>query len=91
MDKPSLSGKVSTAVGTASQVAKDVCGYWGQKLSRKLLMPHDPQMYYNHLMSVATNYEQWAAAGLALDRLQGILSSNHPSVPLAVQLISTGM
>ncbi|KAJ3411302.1 hypothetical protein HDV05_002406 [Chytridiales sp. JEL 0842] len=65
-----ISATISGMVGTCCQVAKDVASFWGQKLSRKLLVQHDPQAYYKHLMSVATNYEQWAAAGLALDRLQ---------------------
>lgn len=49
----------------------DVAGHWGRYISKRLLSQQDPQVYFRHLTKVATNYEQWAAAGLALDRLQG--------------------
>ena len=55
-------------------VAQDVTSYWGRKLLNKLTCTHqDPKNYYRHLMSIATNYEQWEAAGLALDRLEGMV------------------
>ncbi|KAJ3327300.1 hypothetical protein HDU76_012033 [Blyttiomyces sp. JEL0837] len=64
-------GTLFGVIAGGLQILTDVATYWGKQLSRKLLSQQDPQTYYKHLMSVATNYEQWAAAGLALDRLQG--------------------
>ncbi|KAI8854141.1 acyl transferase/acyl hydrolase/lysophospholipase [Chytridium lagenaria] len=61
----------SDGVKTWWDVAKDVVSYWGNKVSTTVLRQHDPRANYKHLMKVATNYEQWAAAGLALDRLEG--------------------
>ncbi|RKO92542.1 hypothetical protein BDK51DRAFT_21491, partial [Blyttiomyces helicus] len=40
-----------------------------QKIYRFLLHSYDPKSYFEHLMNVASNYEQWAAAGAMLDRL----------------------
>ncbi|KAG0060512.1 hypothetical protein BGZ89_012207 [Linnemannia elongata] len=41
------------------------------KIYESLLASRDPKAYYTHLLSAATNYEQWAEAAAVLDRLQG--------------------
>lgn len=42
-----------------------------QKLYHHLFGPSNPKAYYNHLLQVATNYEQWAEAASLLDDLEG--------------------
>ncbi|KAJ3207584.1 hypothetical protein HDU67_007375, partial [Dinochytrium kinnereticum] len=70
---PKLDGAGGDAEGVKGwwEIGTDVAAYWLKRLSTKLFRQHDPQAYYTHLMKVATAYEQWAAAGLALDRLEG--------------------
>ncbi|KAJ1560667.1 hypothetical protein HK405_006316 [Cladochytrium tenue] len=64
-------GALRAVVANAVEIGADVASHWGKKIWRRLQSHQDPQVYYRHLMTVATNYEQWAAAGQALDRLQG--------------------
>ncbi|KAI9592357.1 acyl transferase/acyl hydrolase/lysophospholipase [Syncephalis fuscata] len=44
---------------------------WLKEKYFAILNPHDRRDYYEHLMSVATNYEQWASAALILDQQDG--------------------
>ncbi|RKP26007.1 hypothetical protein SYNPS1DRAFT_28275 [Syncephalis pseudoplumigaleata] len=44
---------------------------WLKEKYFALLNPHDRRDYYEHLMSVATNYEQWASAATILDQQDG--------------------
>jgi len=36
-----------------------------------LIKPSDPTVYYKHLLTIATNYDQWAEAATILDQLEG--------------------
>ncbi|KAI8057895.1 acyl transferase/acyl hydrolase/lysophospholipase [Syncephalis plumigaleata] len=44
---------------------------WLKEKYFALLNPHDRRDYYEHLMSIATNYEQWASAASILDQQDG--------------------
>ncbi|KNC97622.1 uncharacterized protein SPPG_07090 [Spizellomyces punctatus DAOM BR117] len=54
----------------AYSVLSEVASYWSEEIYGFLLR-RDLRAYYQHLMEVATNYEQWAAAGGMLDKLTG--------------------
>ncbi|KAI9360381.1 acyl transferase/acyl hydrolase/lysophospholipase [Zopfochytrium polystomum] len=69
--RPGWTDSIKLLAENVLQIGMDVASYWGKRIWRRLQSHQDPQVYYKHLQSVATNYEQWAAAGLALDRLQG--------------------
>ncbi|CAO3684617.1 unnamed protein product [Umbelopsis vinacea] len=68
----SLSGSIAPLIQSARTITKDVASYWSEQLYRKLIKPSDPTVYYKHLLSVATNYDQWAEAATILDQLQGL-------------------
>ncbi|RUS12699.1 hypothetical protein BC937DRAFT_87230, partial [Endogone sp. FLAS-F59071] len=62
----------NSVVATAGSVALEVAKHWGPRLYKQLLYPHDPQAYFQHLLEVASNYEQWSEAANILDKLQGL-------------------
>ncbi|KAG0274611.1 hypothetical protein BGZ95_009615 [Linnemannia exigua] len=66
-----LTGIVQTMTSSATSVAYAVGKHWSKKIYESLLNSHDPRAYYTHLLSAATNYEQWSEAAIVLDRLQG--------------------
>ncbi|KAG0379888.1 hypothetical protein BGX24_011211 [Mortierella sp. AD032] len=66
-----LTGVVHTMTSSATSVAYAVGKHWSKKIYESLLNSHDPRAYYTHLLSAATNYEQWSEAAIILDRLQG--------------------
>ncbi|KAI9103145.1 acyl transferase/acyl hydrolase/lysophospholipase [Phlyctochytrium arcticum] len=55
----------------AISVVSDVLSYWSGEIYRRMLR-RDLRTYYKHLMGVATDYDQWAAAGAMLDKLTGM-------------------
>ncbi|KAK3822233.1 MAG: hypothetical protein JOS17DRAFT_754163 [Linnemannia elongata] len=66
-----LTGIIQTVTSSATSVAYAVGKHWSKKIYESLLASRDPKAYYTHLLSAATNYEQWAEAAAVLDRLQG--------------------
>ncbi|KAF9920230.1 hypothetical protein FBU30_009976 [Linnemannia zychae] len=66
-----LTGLVQTMTSSATSIAYAVGKHWSKKIYESLLHSRDPKAYYTHLLSAATNYEQWAEAAIILDRLQG--------------------
>ncbi|KAF9910969.1 hypothetical protein EC991_005144 [Linnemannia zychae] len=64
-------GLIQTITSSATSVAYAVGKHWSKKIYESLLVSHDPKAYYTHLLSAATNYEQWSEAAIILDRLQG--------------------
>ncbi|KAG0285301.1 hypothetical protein BGZ96_010421 [Linnemannia gamsii] len=66
-----LTGIIQTVTSSATSVAYAVGKHWSKKIYESLLASRDPKAYYTHLLSAATNYEQWAEAAAILDRLQG--------------------
>ncbi|KAI9284620.1 acyl transferase/acyl hydrolase/lysophospholipase [Umbelopsis sp. AD052] len=63
---------MSPLIQSARSISKDVASYWSEKLYRSLIKPSDPTVYYKHLLTVATNYDQWAEAATILDQLEGL-------------------
>ncbi|KAF7725925.1 hypothetical protein EC973_009162 [Apophysomyces ossiformis] len=57
---------------TVKSISMDVASYWSNKLYDTLSQPSNPRAYYQHLLDVATNYEQWAEAASILDDLDGL-------------------
>ncbi|KAG2176889.1 hypothetical protein INT43_007543 [Umbelopsis isabellina] len=74
MTTTSLTNAIAPLAQSARTITKDVAGYWSEQLYRNLIRPKDPTVYYKHLLSVATNYDQWAEAATILDQLQGLES-----------------
>ncbi|CAM0137203.1 unnamed protein product [Umbelopsis sp. WA50703] len=72
MTTTSLTNAMAPLVQSARTITKDVAGYWSEQLYRNLIRPKDPTVYYKHLLSVATNYDQWAEAATILDQLEGL-------------------
>ncbi|KAF9425930.1 hypothetical protein BGZ94_007087, partial [Podila epigama] len=70
-DQQPDAGLVQTVASSVTSVAYAVGRHWSKKIYDSLLRSRDPQAYYNHLLSAATNYEQWAEAAAILDNLQG--------------------
>ncbi|KAF9155891.1 hypothetical protein BG015_008140 [Linnemannia schmuckeri] len=66
-----LTGIIQTVTSSVTSVAYAVGKHWSKKIYESLLASRDPKAYYTHLLSAATNYEQWAEAAIILDRLQG--------------------
>ncbi|KAF9098738.1 hypothetical protein BGX29_007460 [Mortierella sp. GBA35] len=66
-----VTGLVQTVTTSVSSVAYAVGKHWSKKIYESLLNSRDPKAYYTHLLSAATNYEQWSEAAIILDRLQG--------------------
>ncbi|KAF8946135.1 hypothetical protein BGZ47_001205 [Haplosporangium gracile] len=66
-----LTGIIQTVTSSVTSVAFAVGKHWSKKIYESLLASRDPKAYYTHLLSAATNYEQWAEAAIILDRLQG--------------------
>ncbi|KAG9061633.1 hypothetical protein KI688_007214 [Linnemannia hyalina] len=66
-----LTGIIQTVTSSATSVAYAVGKHWSKKIYESLLASRDPKAYYTHLLSAATNYEQWAEAAAILDRLEG--------------------
>ncbi|KAI8601247.1 acyl transferase/acyl hydrolase/lysophospholipase [Dissophora ornata] len=64
-------GLFPTVTTAVTSVAYAVGKHWSKKIYESLLRSRDPKAYYTHLLSAATNYEQWASAAATLDRLQG--------------------
>ncbi|KAF9949630.1 hypothetical protein BGZ72_008607 [Mortierella alpina] len=64
-------GLIPTVTSAVTSVAYAVGKHWSKKIYESLLRSRDPKAYYTHLLSAATNYEQWAEAAVVLDRLQG--------------------
>ncbi|GJJ73529.1 TAG lipase / steryl ester hydrolase / phospholipase A2 / LPA acyltransferase [Entomortierella parvispora] len=70
-EQPEERGLLHTVTSTCASVAYAVGKHWSKKIYESLLRSRDPKAYYTHLLSAATNYEQWAEAAKVLDQLQG--------------------
>ncbi|KAI8149462.1 acyl transferase/acyl hydrolase/lysophospholipase [Fennellomyces sp. T-0311] len=69
---PHADNITSPVVANVKSIAYDVASFWSNKLYDQLISPANPKAYYNHLLKVATNYEQWAEAAAVLDDLEGL-------------------
>ncbi|CAO3652240.1 unnamed protein product [Cunninghamella echinulata] len=58
-------------VQTAVSVSKEVTSFWTNKLYNSFLSTSNRKAYYQHILKVATNYEQWAEAAAILDEYDG--------------------
>ncbi|CDH56994.1 patatin family [Lichtheimia corymbifera JMRC:FSU:9682] len=67
-----ISTTAAPVISNAKAIACDVSSFWSNKLYHHLFGPSNPKAYYNHLLQVATNYEQWAEAASLLDDLEGL-------------------
>ncbi|KAI8364743.1 acyl transferase/acyl hydrolase/lysophospholipase [Radiomyces spectabilis] len=62
----------SSLASNVKSISWDVATFWSTKLYRHLANASNPKAYYNHLLTVATNYEQWAEAASILDDIDGL-------------------
>ncbi|KAF9579636.1 hypothetical protein BGW38_004031 [Lunasporangiospora selenospora] len=64
-------GLVQAVTSAVTSVAYAVGTYWSKRIYASLMRSQDSTAFYSHLLEAATNYDQWAGAATALDRLQG--------------------
>ncbi|KAI9203804.1 acyl transferase/acyl hydrolase/lysophospholipase [Polychytrium aggregatum] len=55
----------------AGMIVSDVSSFWMKKIYLAMLHQNDTIEYFKRIRDRATNYEQWAAASLVLDDLEG--------------------